>query len=92
MGDTSKRYDEDFKRKIVRERKEGVRASDLSKEYDLPISTINKWVNIYKDEKVANTPVNSGDKTVNKLLNDEIKELKNDIEVLRQTILILLKK
>ena len=49
MGRKTKNYTEDFKKQIVELRKKGKTLIEITKEYGIAKSTINKWVSDYNN-------------------------------------------
>lgn len=50
---THRLYDEDFKKSIVALYQNGKNQSQLSKEYDVSLSAIGKWIRLYSEVKTV---------------------------------------
>ncbi len=46
-----RRYEDEFKLMIVQKNKEGESITNLSKEFNIGMSTVHKWVKMYRDSK-----------------------------------------
>ena len=49
-GQTFKRYDLDFKLKVVKEKKQGASYEALSRKYNIPVGTIVTWMYTLKQD------------------------------------------
>ena len=77
-----KRYDEEFKKEIMRKYMEGVSVAGLSRETGVSESVIHKWKN-------AAVRTDEGEPDKEKLLmSKEIRELKMEVEILKKAALI----
>lgn len=89
----SKSYSDEFKRKIAELRLNGKPTSEIVKEYSLTKTSVNMWAKQY---------INSGKFTVKenlsesekelRLLRKENKQLKMEVDILKQAALILARK
>ena len=75
-------YDEDFKKSIVTLFQNGKSQSQLSKEYGVSLSAINKWVRLYSTVKTEDGEI---------LTAKQIKELQKRLLQLEEENLILKK-
>lgn len=75
-------YDEDFKKSIVTLFQNGKSQSQLSKEYGVSLSAINKWVHLYSTVKTEDGEI---------LTAKQIKELQKRLLQLEEENLILKK-
>ena len=82
MGNPSPRYDEDFKRSIVSLHQNGRTQRELSREYGISMSALNKWVKAYTEVKIDNDTV---------ITAKQIKELQKRNALLEEENLILKK-
>ena len=57
MGKTIPKYEENFKKNIVSLHQNGKSQSQLSKEYGVSLSTINKWVRLYSEVRIDNETI-----------------------------------
>ena len=78
-----KRYDEEFKREVIRKFMEGRSVAGLSRESGVSEGVIHKWKN-------ALVRTDEGEPDKEKLLmRKEIRELKMEVEILKKAALIL---
>ena len=78
-----KRYDEEFKKEIIRKYMEGRSVAGLSRESGVSEGVIHKWKN-------ALVRTDEGEPDKEKLLmRKEIRELKMEVEILKKAALIL---
>lgn len=82
MGQTTPKYEEDFKKSIVALHQNGKTQSELSREYGISISTISKWVKLYSQVKIDNDTV---------MTAKQVKELQKRNAFLEEENLILKK-
>lgn len=78
----SSKYDEDFKKSIVALHQSGKSQNQLSKEYGISSSAINKWVKNYSQVKLEDDTILSA---------RQIKELQKRNAILEEENLILKK-
>lgn len=85
MGDTRQHFDDEFKRQTVKHMQEnGKTPSEVSKELDIPVSSIRKWKNQF---------ANSGEKSQLfvdyerlKKLEEMNRELQEENEILKKAM------
>ena len=82
MSKPISKYDEDFKKTIVSLHQNGKSQSELSREYGISISAINKWVKTYTEVKIDNDTI---------LTAKQIKELQKRNALLEEENIILKK-
>jgi len=90
MSNRSKRYTEEFKLKIVKLHENGKAAIELSKEYNIARSTVNKWIADYSKSKSFKAKDNRSDQENELLkLRKENQRLKMENDILKQAALIM---
>jgi len=82
MSKPVQKYDEDFKRSIVSLHQNNKSQSELSREYGISLSAINRWVKTYTEVKIDNDTV---------MTTKQIKELQKRNAMLEEENLILKK-
>jgi transposase len=82
MVKTQPKYDEDFKRSIVSLHQGGKSQSELSREYGISLSAINRWIKTYTEVKIDNDTV---------ITAKQIKELQKRNALLEEENIILKK-
>lgn len=82
MGGKPNQYDESFKRSIVTLYQNGKTQTQLSKEYGVSMSAVNKWTKLYSEVKID-------DETV--ITAKQVKELQKRNAVLEEENIILKK-
>lgn len=90
MGRTNKKYDEDYKKNIVKLVESGKAISDIEREYGISRKNIYNWKYKYGTIITAN-----GDITTNNDLDKLVKEnrlLKEENEILKKAVAIFTKK
>jgi len=90
MGNTTKRYTDEFKRQIVELKRSGRSTSELMKEYGLTKTSINVWTNQHSNSgsfREADN-VTEAEKEL-RTLRKENKHLKMENDILKQAALIL---
>lgn len=86
----SKRYNDEFKRKIVSLANNGKKASDIIDEYGIARSTLHKWKKDFNNSGSFKAKDNRSDKEKELLeLRKENKRLKMENDILKQAALIL---
>lgn len=86
----SKRYNDEFKRKIVGLANNGKKVSDIIDEYGIARSTVHKWKKDFNDSGSFKAKDNRTDKEKELLkLRKENKQLKMENDILKQAALIL---
>ena len=93
MGRKVKNYTDEFKKQIVALNKNGKTIVELAKEYELAKSTVRKWCIDY--EKTGSfKAVDNRSEIENKLLRleKENKQLKMEVDILKQAAVIIGKK
>ena len=87
------KYDKQLKAAVTYEICElGKSTSKTAKEYNIPLKTVENWITAYnKDNQVFKTN-NLSDSERIKELENEIKQLKRNAEILKKTLIILGKK
>ena len=93
MARKSTNYTDDFKKQIVALKQNGKSTADISKEYDIAKSTINKWVKDYRNSGSFKAKDNRTDEE-NELirLRKENKQLLMENDILKQAALIMARK
>ena len=86
----AKRYNEEFKRKIVDLANNGKKISDIIDEYGVARSTVHKWKKDFNQSGSFKAKDNRTDEEKELLkLRKEIKQLKMENDILKQAALIL---
>ncbi|NIE93621.1 transposase [Bacillus sp. Ab-1751] len=80
---TNKKYDEHFKKEIVKLHVEGKSVTDLSIEYEISPTSIYKWIKLYSQQQVIVTP-----KQLNEVYREN-KKLRQEVEILKQAMSIM---
>lgn len=81
-----KRYEDEFKLMIIQKNKEGQSVTSLAKEFNVGVSTIHKWINMYNNTQ----SFKEADQ-----LTDEQKEIATlkqkdmELDILKQAALIM---
>ena len=90
MGGNGKFYTDEFKKQIVALRNNGKSVSEISTEYTLAKSTINKWVLDYSNTGSFKAKDNRSE-SENELLKlkKEISRLEMENDILKQAALIM---
>ena len=90
MGRNGKHYTDEFKKQIVALRNNGKSVIEISKEYTLAKSTINKWVLDYSNTGSFKAKDNRSE-SENELLKlkKEISRLEMENDILKQAALIM---
>ena len=90
MGRNGKHYTDEFKKQIVALRTNGKSVSQISKEYTLAKSTVNKWVLDYSNTGSFKAKDNRSE-SENELmrLKKEISRLEMENDILKQAALIM---
>ena len=89
----SQKYDKQLKACVVHETCElGKSPSKVAKEYGIPIKTLEKWITIYHKNPLAYNIQNLSDEERIKELEEEVRRLKRQTEILKKTLIILAKK
>jgi len=85
-----KRYNDEFKRKIVDLANNGKKISDIIDEYGVARSTVHKWKKDFNQSGSFKAKDNRTDEEKELLkLRKEIKQLKMENDILKQAALIL---
>lgn len=93
MARKSTNYTDDFKKQIVALKQNGKSTADISKEYDIAKSTINKWVKDYSNSESFKAKDNRTDEENELLrLRKENKQLLMENDILKQAALIMARK
>lgn len=86
----SKRYTEEFKKKIVELINNGKAPGDIVKEYNISRSSVHKWISDYGRSKSFKAKDNRSDEENELLvLQKENKQLKMENDILKQAALIM---
>ena len=86
-------YTDDFKRQIIALKQNGKSVSDISREYSVAKSTINKWVKDYSNSGSFKAKDNRTDEENELLrLRKENKQLLMENDILKQAALIMARK
>ena len=90
MGETTKRYTDEFKRQIVKWKQSGRSSADLIREYDVTKTSINVWVKQYEKSGSfrAEDNLSEAEKEL-RILRKENKHLRMENDILKQAALIL---
>ena len=93
MARKSTKYTDEFKKQIVELKQNGKSTADISREYDITKSTINKWVKEYNNSGSFKAKDNRTD-AENELirLRKENKQLLMENDILKQAALIMARK
>lgn len=85
-----KRYEDEFKLMIIQKNKEEQSVTSLSKEFNVGMSTIHKWINMYKNAQSFNASdqLSGEQKEINKL-KKELKQKNMELDILKQAALIM---
>ena len=88
-----KKYTDEFRKQIVALHKNGKTVKELAEEYDVPKSTIRQWINDYENSGSFKAKDNRSD-IENELLilRKENKQLKMEVDILKQAAVIIGKK
>ncbi|MFF2287432.1 transposase [Peribacillus butanolivorans] len=79
---SSKKYDENFKKKIVQLYLEGRVATELGKEYKVSPTAIYSWIKLYADETAVSLKEFTN-------IQKENTRLKQEVEILKQAMAIM---
>ncbi len=92
---TKRRYDVEFKKMIVQRHEEGASVQSLCNDFDLKEGTIYPWINQYSKKGTSG----NASKELHEFSNDdylqlqkEIREIKQENEILKKCITIFSKK
>ena len=93
MARKSTNYTDEFKKQIVALKQNGKSTADISREYDIAKSAINKWVKDYNNSGSFKAKDNRTD-AENELirLRKENKQLLMENDILKQAALIMARK
>ncbi|HFT2186116.1 MULTISPECIES: transposase [Bacillus cereus group] len=80
---TNKKYDDHFKKEIVKLHIEGKSVTDLSIEHKISSTSIYKWIKLYSKQQVIVTP-----KQFNEVYREN-KKLRQEVEILKQAMSIM---
>ncbi|MDM5220335.1 transposase [Peribacillus sp. NJ11] len=80
---TYKKYDEQFKKRIVKLHIEGKSVPDLGAEYGISPTSIYTWVKTYSNIETTISP-----KKLNEISKENIR-LKKEVEILKQAMSIM---
>lgn len=90
MGRNGKHYTDEFKKQIVALRNNGKTIGDISREYNVAKSTINKWVSDYGNTGSFKAKDNRSESENEMLrLKKEIARLEMENDILKQAALIM---
>lgn len=90
MGRKGKNYTEEFKKQIVAIRNTGKTVGEISREYDIASSTINKWVSDYSNTGSFQAKDNRSTEENELLrLKKYISRLEMENDILKQAALIM---
>lgn len=90
MGRNGKHYTDEFKKQIVALRNNGKTVGDISREYNVAKSTINKWVSDYGNTGSFKAKDNRSESENEMLrLKKEIARLEMENDILKQAALIM---
>jgi len=78
-----KRYDEQFKKQVIKLHIEGRSVSDLAIEYGVSPTSIYKWIKFHSNIETTITP-----RKLNEI-RKENKRLKQEVEILKQAMFIM---
>lgn len=93
MSRKTKKYTDDFRKQMVALHKNGKTVQELAQEYEVPKSTIRQWINDYSNSGSFRAKDNRSE-IENKLLEleKENKQLKMEVDILKQAAVIIGKK
>lgn len=74
-----RKYDHSFKREAIRWVESGRRASEVSRDLDIPIQTLTRWLSIYRKDG-ENCFVGSGKRTSKKQVETDLEKRLRDLE------------
>lgn len=80
---TNKKYNEHFKKEIVKLHIEGKSVAYLSIEYKISPTSIYKWIKLYSKQQVIVTP-----KQFNEIYREN-RKLRQEVEILKQAMSIM---
>lgn len=85
-----KRYEDEFKLMIIQKNKEGQSVTSLAKEFNVGMSTIHKWINMYSNTQSfrESDQLSDEQKEINKL-KKELKKKDMELDILKQAALIM---
>ncbi len=85
-----KRYEDEFKLMIIQKNKEGQSVTNLAKEFNVGMSTIHKWINMYNNSQSfrESDQLSDEQKEINKL-KKELKQKDMELDILKQAALIM---
>ena len=90
MARQYKSFDENFKKTIVSLYESGKGATELSREYGVPKSTVNCWVKKYTTITTSDGTTTNNDEIIK--LQKKNRELELEVEILKKAVAIFSKK
>lgn len=89
----AKRYEDEFKIKMVELYNAGKSSKDIVAEYGMSSSVLSKWINSYNTNKSFKAKDNRSDKeNENIALRKKVKQLEMENDILKQAALIMARK
>jgi transposase len=89
-SNTSKRYNDEFKKQIVGLVENGKKVNEIVKEYNISRSTVNKWVKDYNTSGSFKAKDNRTEEEKELIkLRKENQQLKMENDILKQAALIM---
>ncbi len=85
-----KKYEDEFKLMIIQKNKEGQSVTSLANEFNVGVSTIHKWINMYNNTKSFREAdqLTEEQKEIIKL-KKELKQKDMELDILKQAALIM---
>ncbi len=85
-----KKYEDEFKLMIIQKNKEGQSVTSLANEFNVGVSTIHKWINMYNNTKSFREvdQLTEEQKEIIKL-KKELKQKDMELDILKQAALIM---
>ncbi len=85
-----KRYEDEFKLMIIQKNKEGQSVTSLAKEFNVGVSTIHKWINMYNNTQSFKEADQLTDEQKEiATLKKELKQKDMELDILKQAALIM---
>jgi transposase len=85
MRNSPRKYTQDFKNQVVNMLLNGKRIIDVSRDLDIPIRTIDRWIEI---ERKKNKPIDSLKNVNTSQLMKELLDVKEERDILKKALAI----